>query len=80
MSVTTYPLTKHSVSVEWRAQLHCHKSLEIYKDEVKFGCPIISAVKGVLEILSEYALDCITCMKHTLRDLTNGSLYEIGDF
>jgi len=66
MSVTTYPMTKHSVSVEWRAQVHHCKGLEIYKDEVKLGCHISSDVEEVLEILSEYALDCITCMKHTL--------------
>jgi hypothetical protein len=52
----------------------------MYEDEVKLGCQISSAVEGVLEILSEYASYCITRMKHTLQDLTHGSLYEIGGF
>lgn len=56
------------------------KSLEMYKDEVKMGCHISSTVEGALETLSVYAFDCISCMKHILRDLTHGSFYEIGGF
>jgi hypothetical protein len=56
------------------------KSLEMYKGEVKMGCHISSAVEGVLETLSVYAFDCISCVKHILRDLMHGSFYEIEGF